>query len=44
MSVVSQSKMEPLELKSPAPISDGGRSYNVIYFVVAAIGAIYGFI
>ena len=36
------SKKEPLKLNSPEPITDGGRSYNIIYYVAAAIGAILG--
>ena len=35
---------EPLKLTSPEPISDGGRKYNSIYYVIALIGGFMGFI
>lgn len=32
----------PLELNSPAPLDDGGRKYNRLYFIFAVIGGITG--
>ncbi len=38
------SKKEPVYVSSPAPIDDGGRKYNVITLVAAAIGAVIGLV
>lgn len=37
-------KKEPLRLSSAEPITDGGRSYNKIYYITAAVGAILGLV
>ena len=39
---MTSEKRKVLKLSSPEPITDGGRSYNKIYYVTAGIGAICG--
>lgn len=39
-----KTNVEPLKLTSPEPISDGGRKYNSIYFVIGLIAGIGGFL
>lgn len=38
-----KTNVEPLKLTSPEPISDGGRKYNSIYFVIGIVAGVIGF-